>query len=80
MSDELENSLGRFSLFLFLLILLFFSLYSLRRHGIMPKTDIDMTVFQNVFSHKKTSEIVVNPDTVIASHINVDDDALRHLQ
>ena len=46
------------------------------RHGIMPKTDIDMTVFQNVFSHKKTSEIVVNPDTVIASHINVDDDEL----
>jgi hypothetical protein len=42
----------------------------------MPKTDIDMTVFQNVFSHKKTSEIVVNPDTVIASHINVDDDEL----
>lgn len=49
---------------------------NVRRHGIMPKTDIDMTVFQNVFFNKKTSEIVVNPDTVIESHINVDDDEL----
>ncbi|XP_063448737.1 TPR and ankyrin repeat-containing protein 1-like isoform X2 [Mytilus trossulus] len=41
-----------------------------RRHGIEIDTDIDMSIFQDSFFLPKTREVVVDPNTFIASQTN----------
>ncbi|CAG2215687.1 unnamed protein product [Mytilus edulis] len=46
-----------------------------RRHGIeLDDTDIDVSIFNNSFFLTKTEEVLVNPNTFIASQTNFDDE------